>query len=285
MMLSTLSQITRCQRLLPKSINFRSTLQRSKKTLKSNRSYEISRESSLGQRMTLLITPTIFTISVGAGTYYLAEEYTKRNRFAYFRKSTHATFPDVNLLTGIVAINASIFLLWQLANSGSAPRLATVLQRYMLSDVYGKSKVLSMLGSTYSHMSVLHIAANMYVLLSVARVTSDPYSFLHLYTTGGLVASLAGYFRAVLQPQYAGKSLGASGAILGLIGYTIAKFPEARFSVAFVDQIIPHSFSATTAFWCVVGFDTCGLLAGWRVFDHACHLGGIIYGYLTGSNK
>ena len=35
-----------------------------------------------------------------------------------------------------------------------------------------------------------------------------------------------------------------SGAIIAMIGYVVYNYPDARFSIAFVDMIIPHSFSA-----------------------------------------
>jgi len=63
----------------------------------------------------------------------------------------------------------------------------------------------------------------------------------------GLVAALGSYARTLsTTPLRVSRSLGASGAILALIGYTVTKFPEARFSIALLDQIYPHSFTAQT---------------------------------------
>lgn len=143
--------------------------------------------------------------------------------------------------------------------------------------------MVSMLGSVFSHTQPIHLVLNMGIFYSlVTAMPIDSYEFLHLYVTGGLVASLGSYLNGAIRHRFT-KSLGASGAIIALAGYTAAKFPDTKFTVPLVNEIYPHSFSASTAFWVMVGLDTGGLLVNWKLFDHAAHLSGIWFGKLSES--
>jgi len=73
-------------------------------------------------------------------------------------------------------------------------------------------------------------------------------------------------------------SVGASGAIMALVGIVGTTFPESRLSLAFVNQVVPHSFSADTGVKALIAIDVLGLLFGRRFFDHAGHLGGMAFG-------
>lgn len=98
--------------------------------------------------------------------------------------------------------------------------------------------------------------------------------FLGGATMAGLFGNIYKTFSKVLIP-----SVGASGGILALIALTCVSHPDARLSIAFVDQLIPHSFSGRTALYAVVAFDILGIVMGWRLFDHAGHLGGVVFGW------
>lgn len=74
-------------------------------------------------------------------------------------------------------------------------------------------------------------------------------------------------------------SVGASGAILAMIAITCVSFPDSRLSIAFVDQLVPHSFSGRAALYGILTFDILGLILGWRLLDHAGHLGGTLFGW------
>lgn len=234
----------------------------------------IERPPPLTERLKLLAGPILFTTAVGVGTYALSEANKPPSSHFTPKHKRKKVAPE--LIIAIIGANVLVFGLWRLGS----PAVLNALNKYMLSNLYGEARTLSMLGSTFSHSSAFHLFFNMYVLFSLTALPIDSYQFLHLYTTGGLVAALGSYINCSIR-CLAMSSLGASGAILALIGYTVAKFPEARFSVLLVDQIYPHSFTASTAFWAIAGFDTCGLLLGWKLFDHAAHLFGICYGRLA----
>lgn len=74
-------------------------------------------------------------------------------------------------------------------------------------------------------------------------------------------------------------SLGASAAILGLVSSTCILHPDQRISIIFLPFF---SFTAQNALIGLVAFDTTGLILGWKLFDHAGHLGGTLFGiYFT----
>lgn len=72
-------------------------------------------------------------------------------------------------------------------------------------------------------------------------------------------------------------SSGASAAILGVIGSTCILNPDLRISILFLPFF---SFTAQNALIGIIGLDLVGLLSGWRLFDHAGHLGGTLFGLL-----
>jgi len=53
------------------------------------------------------------------------------------------------------------------------------------------------------------------------------------------------------------------------------KIPDEELCIIFLPMI---TFSAQSAIFGILAFDTIGLLARWRLFDHAAHLGGTLFG-------
>lgn len=132
--------------------------------------------------------------------------------------------------------------------------------------------------SVFSHYSVIHLALNMYVVLSFTNVAVNnflgPDQFWAVFLTAGLVSSLFGItHKAVLRSPI--RAVGASGAILGMLGYTCMKIPEARLKILFIPGF---DFSARSAIIGVLLFDIAGLLLRFRMFDHAAHIGGTLFG-------
>jgi len=120
---------------------------------------------------------------------------------------------------------------------------------------------------------------NMYILHSfsvpVAHYMGKEH-FLAFYLSAGVFSSLFSHVAKIAR-TLPGLSLGASGAIMGVLAYFASTRPEARMQIAFVPAF---SFSADAGLKGLVLFDTLGLLLGWRLFDHAAHLGGALFGIL-----
>ncbi|KAI6180491.1 Rhomboid domain-containing protein [Aphelenchoides besseyi] len=71
------------------------------------------------------------------------------------------------------------------------------------------------------------------------------------------------------------RALGASGAICAILAYTCMRIPEARLSIIFMPFF---TFSAEEAIYGLIAIDLLGLLFRFRLFDHAAHLGGSLFG-------
>ncbi len=181
--------------------------------------------------------------------------------------------PNVFPLLGpVVAANALVFLLWQKKHPPFR-----FLQKYFL-NVPGSRRVLPLLLSTFSHMGVFHLGFNMYAFCSFAAPTVHVLgagSTLGLFLTSGVVSSwgssaVGHRLRGSLKP-----SLGASGAVLGLVSFVACHYPQAQVGMIFLPMV---SMSAGQAIVGLAAIDTAGLLLGWRYLDHAAHLGGIVCG-------
>ncbi|XP_014283168.1 presenilin-associated rhomboid-like protein, mitochondrial [Halyomorpha halys] len=171
----------------------------------------------------------------------------------------------------ICFINILVFLLWKI------PSFHPVMVKYFCSNPGGKNICWPMVLSTFSHYSAMHIFANMYVLHSfssgcVSNMGKE--QFLGFYLAAGAIASFASYVHKVLINR-PGLSLGASGAIMGVLGYCCTRFPDLELNIIFLPFFV---FKASAAIKFIMGIDALGILLGWRFFDHAAHLGGALFG-------
>lgn len=179
--------------------------------------------------------------------------------------------PGEKLFIPICALNVLVFALWRV------PRLQPAMMKYFCSNPAAQALCWPMFLSTFSHYSLFHIFANMYVLHSfsnIAVMSLGREQFTFLYLTAGVVASLASYVYKVGLGQV-GLSIGASGAIMGILAYICTEYPDIKLSIILLPTL---TFSAGMAIKCIVGLDLTGLIMGWKVFDHAAHLGGALLG-------
>ncbi len=133
-----------------------------------------------------------------------------------------------------------------------------------------------LLTATVLHAGVMHIGFNMWALWDVGRVAERFYGnlqFLVIYLLAGLFGSLASLF-------FAGRmavSVGASGAIFGVIGALLAALIGQR-------RRLPPALAASLgrSLLLFVGVSLfLGLTSG--VVDNAAHLGGLAAGFLLAS--
>ncbi|XP_066943275.1 presenilins-associated rhomboid-like protein, mitochondrial isoform X2 [Macrobrachium rosenbergii] len=173
----------------------------------------------------------------------------------------------------ICFLNAVVYGCW---NNLS---LRSTMFRYFCSNPAARAVCWPMFLSTFSHYAFFHFAINMYVLHSFSSgVTSSlgKEQFLGMYLCGGVISSLASHAFKVAS-RCPGPSLGASGAIMALLGYFCTTHPNAQLGIVFLPGF---TFSADTAIKSVMCLDAVGMALGWRMFDHAAHLGGALFGVL-----
>ncbi|XP_025266908.1 presenilins-associated rhomboid-like protein, mitochondrial isoform X2 [Camponotus floridanus] len=170
----------------------------------------------------------------------------------------------------ICFINVVTFLAWRV------PAFQKTMVRYFCANP-ANATCWPMLLSTFSHYSIFHLAANMYVLHSfstIAVTTLGKEQFLALYLSSGVIASFASHAYKIMF-GVPGLSLGASGAIMGVLGFICTQYPDIRLSIIFLPMF---TFTAGMAIKGIMAMDVVGCTLGWKYFDHAAHLGGALFG-------
>lgn len=188
----------------------------------------------------------------------------------------------------IVAANTVVFLFQlTLGNQGLqwfVNNYAFIPARWQIEPVWF---AVTLFTSMFMHGGWLHFISNMWILLIFGDNVEDrmgPFGFLAFYLLGGLGAGLLQF---AVAPNSMIPTLGASGAIAGVMGAYIVLFPRAR-----VVTLIPIFFFFTTVnipavlylgIWFLtqfysgvmaLGAVTMGGVAWWA------HIGGFVFGLL-----
>jgi len=177
-----------------------------------------------------------------------------------------------------IFVNFLVFAAWR------SKSLKPVMTRYFLSKpTKPKIHLSPMILSCFSHISLLHFGLNMAALYSFSSFANSllgSEQLVSLYLSAGVASSLVSMTHKLVS-KTAFPSLGASGAVLGVVAYTCVVRPESGMLVFFIP------LAAGTALKAIMVFDCVGLIAKWRTIDHAAHLGGCLYGiwYATYGQK
>ncbi|CAL8127333.1 unnamed protein product [Orchesella dallaii] len=179
--------------------------------------------------------------------------------------------PGEKVFWPICAINGAVCLAWRV------PAFTSTMINYFSCSPMGRAVCWPMLLSTFSHYSFFHLCANMFVLhsfLPAAAQIMGKEQFVALYLTSGTVASLGSHLHKVFVGSNV-PSLGASGAIMGILGLVCTRMPDIQLGVIFLPGV---QFTADTALKCILAIDVAGLVSGWKFMDHAAHLAGCLFG-------
>ncbi|XP_077371216.1 presenilin-associated rhomboid-like protein A, mitochondrial isoform X3 [Festucalex cinctus] len=179
-------------------------------------------------------------------------------------------------VTGIIVANVVVLCCWRI------PAMQTSMMKYFISNPAAKSQCLPMVLSSFSHYSLVHLLANMYVLWTFSSGIDwllGREQFLAVYMSAGVISSMFSYICKTTSGRIF-PSLGASGAIMAVVGAVCSRLPEAKLSIIFLPMV---TFTMGTVLKVVVATDAAGLLLGWRTFDHASHLGGALFGVWYGA--
>ncbi|XP_070157833.1 presenilins-associated rhomboid-like protein, mitochondrial [Polyergus mexicanus] len=171
----------------------------------------------------------------------------------------------------ICFLNTVVFLAWRM------PALQKSMVRYFCANPASSTACWPMVLSTFSHYSIFHLAANMYVLHSfstIAVAALGKEQFLAVYLSSGVIASFASHMYKTMF-GVPGLSLGASGAIMGILGFICTQYPDIQLSIIFLPML---TFTAGMAIKGIMAIDVVGCTLGWKYFDHAAHLGGALFG-------
>jgi membrane associated rhomboid family serine protease len=205
---------------------------------------------------------------------------------------------------GLIALNVAVFFLWQrgplfgqptraqveiwVCHGVSAVELSTLDVGPRVAELCdGKSVLLSIFTSMFLHANLFHIAGNMLFLWIFGNNVEDRMGslvYLLFYLVSGIAAS---YGQALTEPGSAIPSIGASGAIAGVLGAYIVMYPRAR-----VISLVFLGFFIT-----VIELPALVVLGVWAVFQAVsglgsltgpggggvaffAHLGGFVFGLL-----
>lgn len=202
-------------------------------------------------------------------------------------------FPFVTI--GLIVVNVLVFLLFELPVMTSEAAFSNLLRDVVLvpasftANMFSVESWLDMFRSMFMHGSIAHLAGNMLYLWIFGDNVEDtvghiPYLFFYLFC--GVAAAFA---HIMLAPTSQVPTLGASGAIAGVLGAYLVMFPNNRVLAmvpgggAMRVQEVPALL--ILGFWFVL--QAINMFMGWAAPDQggvafAAHVGGFVAGAALG---
>src|SRR5579863_2913604 len=138
----------------------------------------------------------------------------------------------------------------------------------------GEFKPYQLVTHMFAHGGFFHIFFNMYALWlfgSVLERMWGPRKFIIFYFVCGLAAGLTQMFFVP-----GGEAIGASGAIMGLLGAFAYTFPNTEFFILPIPFPIKAKYMAAL----FAAFDIFGGFAGGDDVAHFAHIGGLVMGLI-----
>lgn len=141
---------------------------------------------------------------------------------------------------------------------------------------------LTLLTAIFMHGSVMHLAGNMWFLWIFGDNVEDDMGharYLAFYLATGVIASLVFVFANMSGDASLTPSLGASGAISGVLGAYLVLHPQRRVSVIFLRVMVDVPGYVAVGIWFLFQvisglFDTSGGVA------YSAHVGGFVAGMI-----
>ncbi len=195
------------------------------------------------------------------------------------RRVVRRRFPKIalnNVVMPIIGINILFFILQFIIPGFN--------DAFSLSSAQVFARPWILITSMFMHASLFHIFINMYILFIFGTLIERRVGtrrFLFIYFLSGILASLGFVIFQELILGTSGVAVGASGAIMGIIGLTILLMPDLRVLLFF---FIPMSLR--TAGIIFVLFEIFGLiytkLGGSIGIANSAHLVGLVSGFIYG---
>jgi rhomboid protease GluP len=197
---------------------------------------------------------------------------------ARFWALLHALVPRARATQVLIAANVAVFVaLVATGASPLSPDTETMLRwGANFAPLTASGEWWRLGAAAFLHHGIIHLAFNMWVLWDVGRLTerlfgSVPYLFLYL------AAGLSGSIASVLWHPGGAVSVGASGAVFGVIGALFGFLVTERRSIP--GPVLAHLKRS------VLFFLVCAISIGlvYPAIDNAAHLGGLGCGFLLGA--
>lgn len=190
-------------------------------------------------------------------------------------------FPDLPpaaaTVLGIVGANLVIYMLWHF------PPFWRIGNKYFMTSA-GLPNALSLLGNTFSHQTLKHFGANMLVLFIVGTRLHDEVgraNFLSIYLGTGVLASLTSLTSYVVRNSFVSCTLGASGAVAGVIGAYLWLRRDQPMRIFFMPEDTKFYIPAWFPLFIIIAMEI-GAMSKWNktpiTMDHWAHIGGYFSG-------
>jgi rhomboid protease GluP len=146
----------------------------------------------------------------------------------------------------------------------------------ILPDLFARHEYWRLIAAMFLHAGWLHVLTNSWALYQLGGLYEAMFGsvrFTAIYFVTGLCASVAS---AVHLQHVPGASVGASGAIFGILGafiFSIRRSPQWR------HEPWTKSLLSQLVFWIVVNL---ALGASIKVIDNTAHIAGLVVGLLLG---
>lgn len=190
--------------------------------------------------------------------------------FPYKDENATEKFPIVNV--ALIIINAAIFL-WSLSDFNN------IISRYGF--VPADFVLVTLLTSIFLHGGFDHIIGNMWYLFLFGDNIEDKFGkirYLAFYLLSGLAAAFVHYLTDPFSPI---PTIGASGAISGVLGAYFVFFPKVRVHVASYYYSGTVSASTMIGLWFIMQLllGAASLAGRGSGIAFWAHVGGFVFGY------
>jgi rhomboid-like protein len=187
--------------------------------------------------------------------------------------------PSAATVLGIGLINLVVLGAWRF------PPLFRTLNKYFIT-VPGYPFPLSLIGNNFSHQTLTHFSLNMAVLWFVGTRLHEEVgrgNFLAIYLACGAFGSFTSLASWVLRNNLTTSSLGASGALCGILAAYLLLNGSERVTFFGFPPDNWKSLSATWLLVVLIGLDIINLKRDHRFMtaDHWAHLGGYASGIVA----
>ena len=138
-------------------------------------------------------------------------------------RSSERTYSTASVTIALIIVNFAVFLYEAMLPSWQLDRF--ILQYGIVPDRLHYSQLLT---SMFVHGGWLHVIGNMWFLWVFGKNIEDllgHFPYLLFYLTSGLAAGLT---QVLIDPYSRIPTVGASGAIAGVMGAYLVKYPRAR---------------------------------------------------------
>jgi rhomboid-like protein len=236
---------------------------------------DVPPEMSAWQRLwpSGLVTLLVIGLSLGWTQIYIPP--TTANRL------WPETPPAAATSMALIMMNAAVFVLWRF------PPALRMLNKYFI-VVPGYPRALAMVGNLFSHQTFQHLALNMIMLWFMGTRLQDDIgraNFLAIYLSSGVFGGFVSLAMFTLRRNFITSSLGASGALCGVIGAYLWIHGSDYFKIL---GLPPDPLPGVTGLGFLIpailvdvwGLRKIGKAGG--AYDHYCHLGGYFAGIMGG---